>query len=87
MVGTGVLHKAQALAGGIDLMGEVPPTSLSQFGGDGFSIADFDDLLDAAVNDGDDVVITLDEAAGDEIRLVGVNEEDLSSDDFMITGV
>ncbi|WP_299391708.1 5'-nucleotidase C-terminal domain-containing protein [Pelagibius sp.] len=54
---------------------------------DGFSIADFDDLLDAAVNDGDDVVITLDEVAGDEIRLVGVNEEDLSSDDFMITGV
>ena len=53
----------------------------------GFSIADFDDVLDAAVNDGDDVVITLDEVAGDEIRLAGVNEEDLSSDDFMITGV
>ncbi|WP_421938162.1 5'-nucleotidase C-terminal domain-containing protein [Pelagibius sp.] len=54
---------------------------------DGFSIADFDDVLDAAVDDGGDVVITLDEDNGDEIRLVGVNKDDLSSDDFMITGV
>ncbi|WP_299619842.1 endonuclease/exonuclease/phosphatase family protein [Pelagibius sp.] len=49
---------------------------------DGFSIADFDGVLAAAENDGDDVVITLDEEAGDKIRLVGVNEEDLSADDF-----
>lgn len=49
----------------------------------GFSIADFDDLLDAAVDDGADVVITLDEIAGDELRLVGVNKDDLSNDDFM----
>ncbi|NIA67456.1 endonuclease [Pelagibius litoralis] len=52
---------------------------------DGFSIADFDDVLDAAEDDGDDAVITLDEDGGDEIRLIGVNKDDLSSDDFMIS--
>ena len=31
---------AEMLAGGIDMMVEVPPTSLSQFGGDGFEIAE-----------------------------------------------
>ena len=49
----------------------------------GFSIADFDGLMDAAVDDGGDVVITLDEASGDELRLVGVNKADLDDDDFM----
>ena len=53
----------------------------------GFSIADFDDVLAAAENDGDDVVITLDDDNGDSIRLVGINEEDLSADDFMINSV
>ena len=31
---------AEMLAGGIDMMGEVPPTSLGQFQGDGFSVAE-----------------------------------------------
>lgn len=31
---------AEMLAGGIDMMVEVPPTSLSQFGGDGFTVAE-----------------------------------------------
>ncbi|MGD1880614.1 MAG: Ig-like domain-containing protein [Kiloniellaceae bacterium] len=48
----------------------------------GFSIADFDDLLDAAENDGGDVVITLDDGF-DELRLVGLHTADLSGDDFM----
>ena len=48
----------------------------------GFSIADFDDLLDAAENDGSDVVITLDDGL-DELRLVGLHIDDLSGDDFM----
>ena len=48
----------------------------------GFSIADFDDLLDAAENDGSDVVITLDDGI-DELRLVGLHTDELSGDDFM----
>jgi hypothetical protein len=32
----------------------------------------------------DGVVITLDDAAGDERRLVGVNKADLSEDDFIL---
>ncbi len=31
---------AEMLAGGIDMMSEVPPTSLGQFGGDGFTISE-----------------------------------------------
>ena len=50
----------------------------------GFSIADFDDLLDAAENDGSDVVITLDDGI-DELRLVGLHTDELSGDDFMFT--
>ncbi|MPZ11262.1 MAG: hypothetical protein GEU89_13795 [Kiloniellaceae bacterium] len=50
----------------------------------GFSIASFGDLMDMAEDIGDDVVVTLDDAAGDELHLVGVNKADLSEDDFML---
>ena len=49
----------------------------------GFAIGGFDALLDAAEDDGGDVVLALDQAAGDELRLVGVNKDDLDGDDFM----
>ncbi len=67
---------------GIDVITDFEP------GGDliqlnGFSIADFGELMDAAVDDGADVVITLDVVAGDELHLVGVNKADLDDDDFM----
>ncbi len=51
----------------------------------GFAITDFDDLLDVSLQDGGDVVIALDEVAGDELRLVGIDKDDLSSDDFMFS--
>ncbi|MEQ9607683.1 MAG: calcium-binding protein, partial [Kiloniellaceae bacterium] len=50
----------------------------------GFSFADFDALLGAAEDDGGDVVFTLDESAGDELRLIGVNMADLDENDFML---
>ena len=39
--------------------------------------------MDLSSQDGGDVVIALDETAGDELRLVGIDKDDLSSDDFM----
>ncbi len=48
----------------------------------GFSLADFGDLLAVAQDDGNDVVITLDADQGDQLRLIGVKLEDLSEDGF-----
>ncbi|WP_340117783.1 Ig-like domain-containing protein [Pelagibius sp. 7325] len=49
----------------------------------GFSFTDFTALISLAVNDGGDVVFSLDAVAGDELRLVGVQTDDLSDDDFL----
>lgn len=68
---------------GVDLITDFTPgEDLIQL--NGFSFADFGALMEVAQDDGDDVVIVLDESAGDELWLAGVNKADLSDDDFLI---
>lgn len=51
---------------------------------DGFDLTTFGDVLDAATEVGDDLVIALDSVAGDEVTLVGVDKNDLSEGDFVL---
>ena len=50
----------------------------------GFDLLTFADVLDAATEDGNRVVIDLDATAGDRITLVGIDRDDLSEGDFVL---